>query len=85
MHWGNEPECVSSHCTVWLPRYTQKEVGTFQDGSTLSRERLASSLRQVLSDVGVSMAQYSRHSFRISAATTEAKLGVPDSLIKKMG
>ena len=56
----------------------------FQDGSTLSRERLVSSLRQVLSDVGVSTAQYSGHSFRIGAATTAAKLGVPDSLIKKM-
>ena len=57
----------------------------FQDGSTLSREWLVSSRRQVLSDVGVSMAQYSGHSFRIVAATTAAKLGVPNSLIKKMG
>ena len=37
----------------------------FQDGSTLSRERLVSSLRQVLSDVGVSTVQYSGHSFHI--------------------
>ena len=57
----------------------------FQDGSTQSCERLVSSLRQVLSDAGVSTAQYSGHSFRIGAATTAAKLGVPDSLIKKMG
>ena len=57
----------------------------FQDRSTLSRERLVSFLRQVLSDVGVSTAQYSGHSFRIGAATTAAKLGAPDSLIKKMG
>ena len=57
----------------------------FQDGSTISRERLVSSLRQVLSDVGVSTAQYSGHSFRIGAATIAARLGVPDSLIKKMG
>ena len=42
-------------------------------------------VRQVLSDVGVSTAQYSGHSFRIGVATTAAKLGVPDSLIKKMG
>ena len=88
MHWGNEPECVSSHCTVGLPSYTPEEVGTlfiFHDGSTLLRERLVSSLRQVLLDVGVSTAQYSGHSFRIGAATTAAELGVPDSLIKKMG
>ena len=57
----------------------------FQDGSTLSQERFVSSLHQVLSDVGVSTVQYSGHSFRIGAATTAVKLGVPDSLIKKMG
>ena len=57
----------------------------FQDGSKLSRERFDLSLHQVLSDVGVSMAQYSGHSFRISAATMATKLSVPDSLIKKMG
>ena len=56
----------------------------FQDGSTLSRERLVSSIHQVLSDMGVSMVQYSGHSFHIGAATMAAKLGVPDSLIKKM-
>ena len=57
----------------------------FQNKSTLSRERLVSSLRQVLSDVGVNTAQCSGHSFHISAATTAAKLGVPNFLIKKMG
>ena len=89
MHWGNKPECVSSHCTVggYLALRPKRSgpLFIFQDGSTLSRERLVSSLRQVLSDVGVSTAQYSGHSFCIGAATTAAKLGVPDSLIKKMG
>ena len=56
----------------------------FHDGSTLSRERLVSSLRQVLSDVGASTAQCSGYSFCIGAATTATELGVPDSLIKKM-
>ena len=56
----------------------------FQDGSTLSRQRLVLSLRQVLWDVGVSTAQCSRHSFHIGAVTMAGKLGVPDSLIKKM-
>ena len=56
----------------------------FQDGSTLSRERLVLSLRQVLLGVGVNTAQFSGHSFHIGAVTMADKLGVPDSLIKKM-
>ena len=53
----------------------------FQDGSTLLREMLVSSLRQVLLDVSMSTAQYSGHSFYIGAATMAAKLG---AFIKKM-
>ena len=60
-------------------------VFIFQDGSTLSQKRLVSSLHQILSDVGVSTAQYNGNSFRICAAIMAAKLGVPDSLVKKMG
>ena len=57
----------------------------FEDGSTLSRPRLVQSLRQVLSSVGVDDTSYSGHSFRIGAATTAARMGVSDSLIKTLG
>ena len=57
----------------------------FEDGSTLSRPRLVESLRQVLGSVGVDYSSYSGYSFRIGAATTAARMGVSDSLIKTLG
>ena len=79
----NQSVCPVTALLGYLAKHPKRSgpLFIFQDGSTLSRERLVSSLCQVLSDVGVSTAQYSRHSFRIGAATTAAKLGVPDSLI----
>ena len=38
-----------------------------------------------LSSVTLSLAHYSGHNFRIGAMTMAARLGVPDSLVKKMG
>ena len=57
----------------------------FRDGSTLSRTKLIQCLRQALSSVGVNCSCYSGHSFRIGAATTAARMGVSDSLIKTLG
>lgn len=57
----------------------------FCDGSTLSRTRLVQSLRQALSAAGVDDSKFSGHSFRIGAATTAAKVGLNDSLIKTLG
>ena len=57
----------------------------FHDGTTLSKPRLIASLRRVLQEVGVDSSKYSGHSFRIGAATTAAKLGVSNSLIKILG
>ena len=56
----------------------------FRDGSTLSRTKLIQCLRQALSSVGVDCSGYSGHSFRIDAATTAARMGVSDSLIKTL-
>ena len=53
--------------------------------ATLSKPRLIASLRRVLQEVGVDSSKYSGHSFRIGAATTAAKLGVSNSLIKILG
>jgi len=58
----------------------------FQDGSSLSRWKLVSSHHQVLFKFGIDVAHYGGgQSFRIRAATIAARLGVSDSLIKKMG
>ena len=57
----------------------------FSDSFPLSRSRLTQSICQVLSEVGVDCSGYSGHSFRIGAATTAARLGVSDSLIKTLG
>ena len=52
--------------------------------STLSRPRLVQSLRQALSSV-VDDSPFSRHSFRIRAATTAAKAGINNSVIQTLG
>ena len=57
----------------------------FEDGSSLSRPSLIQSLRLVLRTAGVDDSRYSGHSFRIGAATTAAKMGLSDSLIKTLG
>lgn len=57
----------------------------FEDGVTFSRVRLVQSLRHVLSATGVNVAQFSGHSFRIGAATTAARAGLSEALIKTLG
>ena len=57
----------------------------FSDGRYLSRDRQVSSLRRVLSAANIDMSCFNGHSFRIRAATTAAKAGLEDSLIKMLG
>ena len=57
----------------------------FEDGSSLSRPRLVHSLRQALTASGFDALQYNGHSFRIGAASTAARAGLNDSLIKTLG
>lgn len=57
----------------------------FQDGTPLSRIKLVSHLKEALSRLGLSTANYSGHSFRIGAATTAAKAGLSDSFIQTLG
>ena len=74
---------VLGYLTIRPP--TPGPLFLFRDGSTLSRSRLIQSLRQVLGTAGVDCSRYSGHSFRIGAATTAARMGVSDSLIKTLG
>ena len=57
----------------------------FNDGSTLSRDKLILSLRQVLSATDLDTSRFSGHSFRIGAATTAARAGLQDSFIQTLG
>ena len=58
---------------------------TFRDGKFLTRERFVLAVREALATAGVDTSKYAGHSFRIGAATTAAKRGIQDSLIKTMG
>ena len=57
----------------------------FSDGHYLTRDRLVSELRRIWAATNIDTSQYCDHSFRIGAATTAARAGVEDSLIKNMG
>ena len=57
----------------------------FGDGSFLSRDKLVTSVRTTLQQAGMSAQSYTRHSFRIGAATTAAQVGLEDSVIKMLG
>ena len=54
------------------------------DGTPLSRQWLACSIRSIFSSAGVPGC-FSGHSFRIGAATSTATRGIPDHLIKTLG
>ena len=58
---------------------------TFADGRCLTRDRFVSAMRSALSSAGYDSSLYAGHSFRIGAATTAARRGIQDSLIKTLG
>lgn len=57
----------------------------FADGKPLSRPRFVTEIRRALEAAGVDPQPYSGHSFRSGAATTAAKQGVEDVVIKMLG
>ena len=58
---------------------------TFSDGRYLTRERFVEAVRKALARAGHTSRHYAGHSFRIGAATTAAREGIQDSLIKTLG
>ena len=58
---------------------------SFPDGTYLTRQRLVVAVRQALEKAGLDARKYCGHSFRIGAATTAAKKGMEDSVIKTLG
>ena len=57
----------------------------FQDGKPLTWQRFVARVREALTSAGVDCSAYSGHSFRSGAATTAAKCGVSDAMIKMLG
>lgn len=57
----------------------------FNDGKGLTRERFVLAVKAALSSGGIDASSYAGHSFRIGAATTAAKVGMQDSLIRTLG
>lgn len=57
----------------------------WEDGRYLTREAFVVAVRQALSEGGLDSRNYAGHSFRIGAATTAARQGLQDSLIKTLG
>uniref|UniRef100_A0A1X7T7Z6 Tyr recombinase domain-containing protein n=1 Tax=Amphimedon queenslandica TaxID=400682 RepID=A0A1X7T7Z6_AMPQE len=56
-----------------------------QDQTLPSKNTFVRHLKNPLVAKGIDQNQYSGHSFRIGAATSAAKAGIPDHLIKALG
>lgn len=57
----------------------------WEDGRFLTREAFVQAVRLALAGSGLIAGDYAGHSFRIGAATTAARQGLQDSLIKTLG
>ena len=57
----------------------------FADSAGLTRSRFVAQIREALRDAGVDESRYNGHGFRIGAATTAAKRGIEDCVIKTLG
>lgn len=82
-----DPTCPVSALLAYLALRpsTPGPLFLFQDGSCLSRQRLVTHLREALVAAGVDTAGYSGHSFRIGAASTAARAGLSEPLVKMLG
>jgi hypothetical protein len=67
------------------PNPKRGPIFTYQNGSFLTREKLTSETRLLLSMGGLNSTEYAGHSFRIGAATSAAAANLPPWLIKVLG
>lgn len=58
---------------------------TWANGRYLTREKFVAGVRRALELAGLDSRSYAGHSFRIGAATTAARCGIQDALIKTLG
>ena len=64
---------------------SQGPLFIWRDGSPLSQQQLVREVRKVLKEANLDHTSYAGHSFRIGAATSAGKAGVPTHIIKMMG
>jgi len=83
----NQPLCPVSALLAYMARRGNRPgpLFIFQDGRPLMRPWFVTEVRKALLAAGIDPKPYSRHSFRIGAATTAARQGVEDSTIKMLG
>lgn len=67
------------------PFPTTGPLFSYESGSFLTREKLTSETRLLLSKGGLNSSEFAGHSFRIGAATTAASANLPPWLIKVLG
>lgn len=67
------------------PSLSSGPLFILQNGSPLTHEKFVSMVKEALRAANVDQSLYVGHSFRIGAATTAARAGIPDHLIKALG
>ena len=88
MHATNTLTCpvqAMRHYLKLRSYHAQSPLFLLADGTALSHFKFFTSLRCLLTKVGLRAELYAGHSFRIGAATTAAAAGLLDRLIQAMG
>ena len=83
---GSPPLCAVQAVVSYLARRGQRPGPLFllENGLPLTRSLVTDRLRAIVLSAGLS-GDFSSHSFRIGAATSAVKAGVPDHLIQVLG
>lgn len=85
---GHPILCPALALRTILTRHTPPSndlLFTLTSGQPLKRHTLNLALKHLANMAGIHSSSYSSHSFRIGAATTAARAGLSDSLIKTLG
>ena len=83
---GSPPLCAVQAVVSFLEHWGNRPgpLFLFENGLSLSRSLLTDRLRVILVSAGLP-GDFSSHSFRIGAATSAARAGIPDQLIQVLG
>ena len=72
--------CLVAALLAYLAHHpsTEGPLILLQFGDSLSRHKLVTAVRQVLSSAGLDVSRFNGHSFRVGAATAAAEAGLAD-------